>query len=316
MVDIRMPSEENHIFEENTCPGSVNAADDDVCLLGSSVHMPKPDVEKKETRVEMSLIEAARLITYLNDASDLLSRHVDELQYIEMQKETPMFQRCHCTNMKTAMSKMISKFTGAKGISATVILQLVCIIMLALVDCLPKNDDDKQLALKYGSIAMLFLQTLNLIVVILISVQLLSQIQKREVTRILLAQSYIATVLLFSGIYTASYRMDPRSWKFVSDAEENLSPVMIVTLYTRFLFFSVSTATLCGAADALPKEWYTSLFVSAQMLLSFMYFTSVLGTTLSKRRRPAPKAKILSKELVRFQENQGRKVSKTFTEIS
>ncbi|XP_060565643.1 uncharacterized protein LOC132724717 [Ruditapes philippinarum] len=237
-----MPSAEVEIVVENTCPGSLNAADDDVCLLAESA----PNDKKKDTRVEMSMREAEKLITYLNDASDLLSTRVDELHYMEMQNKSPTLQNRRCTRLKSIFSRIVSKFTGSKGISATVILQLVCLIMLTLVDTLPKNDDDKQMALQYGSIAMLLLQTINLVVVILISVQLLSQIQKREVTRILLAQSYIATVLLFSGIYTASYRMAPKSWKFVSDPRENSSPVMIVNLYTRFLFYSVSTATLCG----------------------------------------------------------------------
>lgn len=52
-----------------------------------------------------------------------------------------------------------------------------------------------------------------------------------------------------------------------------------------------------GAADALPKEWYTCLFVSSQMLLSFMYFTSVLGTTLRKRKIPEIKRYPIPKEL-------------------
>ena len=36
----------------------------------------------RDTRVEMSIREAEKLITYLNDASDLLSTRVDELKYM------------------------------------------------------------------------------------------------------------------------------------------------------------------------------------------------------------------------------------------
>ena len=62
---------------------------------------------------------------------------------------------------------------------------------------------------------------------------------------------------------------------------------------TYFIIFIL----ILGAADALPKEWYTCLFVSAQMLLSFMYFTSVLGTTLRKRKIPEIKRHPIPKEL-------------------
>lgn len=36
----------------------------------------------RETKIQMTVNDAERLITYLNDASDMLSRHVDELQYM------------------------------------------------------------------------------------------------------------------------------------------------------------------------------------------------------------------------------------------
>lgn len=318
MVDIMSTPEDERVSEGNRThstahfpasvdfPANVNVADDDVCLLDSTTENTKATPEK-ETKIQMTITDAERLITYLNDAADNLSLHLDELKYME-KRRFPILQDSRCVKLKGVCSRFIGKFTGAKGISATVLLQLICLIMLTLVDSLPKDDEDKRKALEFGSVAMLIIQTLNLLIVILISVQLLSQIQKREVTRILLAQSYIATVLLFSGIYTAAYRMYPKSWKFVSDPEINTSPVLIVKIYTKFLFFSVSTATLCGAADSLPNEWYTSLFVSAQMLLSFMYFTSVLGTTLSKRRRPAPRLRVVSKELLRFHEHNGRRL--------
>ncbi|KAL4221098.1 hypothetical protein ACF0H5_019359 [Mactra antiquata] len=260
-----------------------------------------------EKSICMTLKQAERLITYLNDASDLISQHLDEMQFKEIRKLEMTFEDNKCSRMKTVLFGCIKKFTGAKGITATIILQLVCLIMLTLVDALPGQlPEDKKRTLEFGLIVMLALQTLNLIIVILTTVQLVDQIQKREVSRMLLIQSYIATVLLFSGIYTATYRMSTKSWKFVEEDDINDDPVQIVSIYTRFLFFSVSTATLCGAADALPKEWYNCLFVSGQMLLSFMYFTSVLGTTLSKRRRPAAKTKALTKELVKLRESLSR----------
>lgn len=272
--------------------------DEDSRLLESSAEegwAPK----QKEKMVPIPMQQAEKLVTYLNDAADLLTERLDELVYMEKHGKLPTFTDTHCVHFKRIAMKFISKFTGAKGISATVILQLLCLVMLTLVDTLPKGEDAKQKTAEFGSIAMLVLQTINLVIMIFVSVQLFNQIQKREVNRILLVQSYIATVLLFAGIYTASYRINGKAWKFISEPEDDdTNPTLVVSIYLRFFFFSISTATLCGAADALPKEWYTSLFVSTQMLLSFMYFASVLGTTLSKRRRPA-KRKALYSELRR-----------------
>lgn len=278
--------------------GSRKSDDADAGLL--EITSGEEPTEKNRTLV-IPMQQAEKLITYLNDASDLLTERLDELMYMEKHEKKPSFTETHCVHVKSIVVKFASKFTGAKGISATVILQLLCLIILTLVDTLPKGEDSKNQAEEFGSIAMLSLQIINLIIMIFVSVQLFNQIQKREVNRILLVQSYIATLLLFAGIYTASFRTDAKSWKFISEPDDDgTSPTMIVTLYMRFLFFSVSTATLCGAADALPKEWYTSLFVCTQMLLSFMYFTSVLGTTLSKRRRPATRKALNSKALRRY----------------
>ncbi|KAL8611608.1 hypothetical protein ACOMHN_062886 [Nucella lapillus] len=56
-------------------------------------------------------------------------------------------------------------------------------------------------------------------------------------------------------------------------------------LYSKFLFFSVSTATLCGSDNVLPKEWYNCLFTALQMLMSFVYFASILRHSLSQDTR-------------------------------
>ena len=53
------------------------------------------------------------------------------------------------------------------------------------------------------------------------------------------------------------------AWKFVeTDSSSNLSPVL---LFIRMLYFSTSTATLCGTSLIEPLEWYTGLTVSLQV---------------------------------------------------
>ncbi|XP_052821094.1 uncharacterized protein LOC128246738 isoform X2 [Mya arenaria] len=261
----------------------------------------------RDRKVVLDLEDTTRLYHYMDEAAEFLLYQLDQENSRERRMSLFTDRPPRCAKVKAALSKVMIALTGAKGISATVLLQLVCLIMLTLVDALPDEHSSKRRALQVSSYVMLGIQTINLVIVVLISVQIAQQIQHRKVSRILLLQSYIAAVLLFSGIYTATYRLQPSSWKFVADPQVLEDPVQIVVLYTRFLFFSVSTATLCGAADALPKQWYTCLFVSAQMLLSFMYFTSVLGATIRKRKIPEIKRVATSKELMNIRQSLSRR---------
>nr|KAG5700175.1 hypothetical protein BaRGS_011018 [Batillaria attramentaria] len=157
--------------------------------------------------------------------------------------------------------------------------QALNLVVVSIIDIYPKNDD--QSVVTGTGITMILLQMANLFFIVLVSVRLVRQLYKHKVSILLLAQSYMSTLLLFAGIYTLTYRMAPKSWKFIQeDLEEN--PVLVIVLYSKFLFFSVSTATLCGSDNVLPQEWYNCLFTSCQMLMSFVYFASILGQTLSQ----------------------------------
>ncbi|XP_067659468.1 uncharacterized protein [Haliotis asinina] len=127
--------------------------------------------------------------------------------------------------------------------------------------------------------SMILLQVLNLIALVYTSVLLAKLLLRHRVTAFVLAQSYISSLFLFAGLYTLTYRLQPDSWKFI---QEDLvsDPVFVVVLYAKFLFFSVSTATLCGSDNALPKDWYNCIFAAAQMLLSFVYFASILSQSM------------------------------------
>jgi len=65
------------------------------------------------------------------------------------------------------------------------------------------------------------------------------------------------------------------AWKFVeTDNSSNFSPVL---LFIWMLYFSTSTATLCGTSLIEPLQWYTGLTVSLQVatLLGHRLTTSV-----------------------------------------
>ena len=68
-----------------------------------------------------------------------------------------------------------------------------------------------------------------------------------------------------------------KSWKFL---EEDMikSPALIVEIFCRFLFFSVSTATLCGKVQTSEPSLYT-------------YWTNKVRDQISRRIRIASKIK-------------------------
>ncbi|XP_076451639.1 uncharacterized protein LOC143287496 isoform X2 [Babylonia areolata] len=159
----------------------------------------------------------------------------------------------------------------------TLILQALNLVVVSLIEGFPRHNSTAV----YGTcITMILLQLLNLCFIVMVSMRLVRQLSKHKVSLLLLAQSYLSTLLLFAGIYTLTYRLQSQSWKFIQEDVET-DPILVIELYSKFLFFSVSTATLCGSDNVLPKFWYNCLFAALQMLLSFIYFASILGQTLS-----------------------------------
>ncbi|GFO01406.1 hypothetical protein PoB_002791100 [Plakobranchus ocellatus] len=92
---------------------------------------------------------------------------------------------------------------------------------------------------------MFVLQVANLIILILATGRLAKQVIHHAVNSFFLAQSYLATLLLFAGFYTLTYRLDKHSWRFLNE-DLTSDPIQVFKLYLKFLFFSISTATLCG----------------------------------------------------------------------
>ena len=60
-----------------------------------------------------------------------------------------------------------------------------------------------------------------------------------------------------------THTTQPDAWEFVQPYPfSNLRPVL---LFLRMLYFSTSTATLCGTFLIEPLQWYTGLTVSLQV---------------------------------------------------
>lgn len=178
----------------------------------------------------------------------------------------------------------IPKFITKNICIFSLILQTLNLIILTLIDIFPGQNKNRTIIL--SAVIMISLQLSHLVLVILTSVELARKLLSHSGNGFLLCQSYISTILLFSGIYTVTFRLNPKGWKFV---DENINdPVQVVELWSKFLFLSVSSGTLCGSSSFLPKVWYNNLLVSIQMLLSFIYFASILGHSVRPTLKMMP----------------------------
>jgi hypothetical protein len=125
----------------------------------------------------------------------------------------------------------------------------------------------------------------HLIVVVLVSFKLAKQVLHRTASGIFLAQCYLSTLLLFAGIYTLLFRFSPTGWDQVHLTSSD-HPVLV---YLMMLYFSISTATLCGTSKVEPAFWGAYIAVAIQMLLSFVYFASILSLSLIPTKKSTVK---------------------------
>ncbi|XP_054714531.1 uncharacterized protein LOC129224140 [Uloborus diversus] len=140
-------------------------------------------------------------------------------------------------------------------------IQLVSILLLTLFDHLTENHPDSGYHILTRSCGMV-LQILNMMLVSFATVVLSRQMLKYKVEGKFMAQTYLATVVTFAGLYFIIYRFDPESWEFGS--RDKMEDNIAVTQYIQMLYLSVSAATLCGAANIQPRFWYVTLILCFQ----------------------------------------------------
>ncbi|XP_048241380.1 uncharacterized protein LOC124149593 isoform X1 [Haliotis rufescens] len=232
--------------------------------------------------VHLSCEQAHELISVLESTREIILNYIDNVEESQphIARTSQGCNGSHCPPcLRTLKQKVFPKIS--KNITVvTIVLQALNLVILTLIDFWPKKDD--QTVLIASATSMILLQVLNLIALVYTSVFLAKLLTRRRVTAFVLAQNYISSLFLFAGLYTLTYRLQPSSWKFIQE-DLNSDPVLVAVLYAKFLFFSVSTATLCGSDNALPKDWYNCLFAAAQMLLSFVYFASILSQSMTPK---------------------------------
>ncbi|XP_070206939.1 uncharacterized protein [Littorina saxatilis] len=228
--------------------------------------------------VQLSYEQAQDLLKVLDNTRYVLETFVEQAQHGDGAVTGGRRRRARgwwAFNCFPARRRTVAKYI----LIITAIIQAMNLVVVSVIDVWPKRDN--QTVLIGTGITGICLQFVNVFFFVMVSVRLVRQVHKHKVSILLLAQSYVSTLLLFAGIYTFTYRMGPGSWKFIQE-ELDKDPILVVVLYSKFLYFSVSTATLCGSDNVLPKLWYTCLCTALQMLMSFVYFASILGQTLSQ----------------------------------
>lgn len=162
----------------------------------------------------------------------------------------------------------------------TVVWQVLNIAAVSIAEAIEsqthgkERTEDKSIFL-LSVIIIAFFQTLNLILVSFTTVKLTKQIMHQTVTKSFLAQSFFSTTLLYAGLYTLAYKFDHNSFDLhhPSTTQSALSTPLV---FSKMVYFSISTATLCGIAAIVPGLWPAQLIASIQMIMSYLYFASVL----------------------------------------
>lgn len=130
-------------------------------------------------------------------------------------------------------------------------------------------------------IVIVLFQALNLILVVFTTIKLTKQIMHQTVTKSFLGQSFLSTTLLYAGLYTLVYKFDDSAFSNLSGDKGALKTPLV---FLKMVFFSISTATLCGVSSFIPEMWSSQLIASTQMLMSYVYFASMLYLAVQPRK--------------------------------
>ena len=127
-------------------------------------------------------------------------------------------------------------------------------------------------------ILMVVLQTFLFITVIFVSFRLVRAINNKDLSANFLVQSYIATALLFGGIYFILFAATPHH-QFSRSADFDMS--IFEVLYI-FIHFSLTVMTTTGFGDIYARGVIARWFVLIEMLVSILYNAVIIGLGTSQ----------------------------------
>ncbi|XP_031567926.1 uncharacterized protein LOC116302704 [Actinia tenebrosa] len=159
----------------------------------------------------------------------------------------------------------------------TALWQITGTLALAILKGFTAHRKDERSTFILTIAILVVIQAVNLLLVFVTSVKLTKQFLHQTVTKSFLAQSYLSMTLLYAGLYTLVYNIKHEAFEESTDGLKiGDSAFSSFVLFSNMLYYSISTATLCGTGHIIASTWYAQLISASQMLMSYVYFASVL----------------------------------------
>ena len=238
------------------------------------------------------------LITKSSDRNDEIATVIDESvkrirQILEQRQEenslptenesprTDTDPPASAITVHVAKRRKIPRWMSENIFIITLAWQLTCVGSLELVDMFTHdqiNRKEKKFFI-VGIVLLVILQLVNMAACLSVTIKLFKQYRHQNTSMKFLFHCYISILFLFGGIYTLIAWISPHMFTNVRDLSK--SSVRTLDLYSQLLFMSISTGTLCGATTISASHVLTESIMSLQMLLSFLYFTSILSEVVN-----------------------------------
>ncbi|CAM1306517.1 Uncharacterised protein g4388 [Pycnogonum litorale] len=223
-----------------------------------------PSIADYEPNLQFNLDELTELVNKLEDMTSVIRQHVRNAKKV-IRAEGQYMPK---TNWKLTF---VFRFL----LPIVVCLQAMMVTILSLSDHTHLKHSGQQYVVMV-EVSVGIIQFVCIVTVICSTVMLTKQMFSHRASTYLLAQTYISTVFVFTGIYVLSYRLKPQGWTLNSKLDGDIA----IFHYIRMLYLSVSSSTLCGSSDTKPISWYNTLLVCFQDVLNFVYFASILSQVI------------------------------------
>ena len=177
------------------------------------------------------------------------------------------------------LSKAISVFKDWLFL-ATVGIQCFTLALLVIVHN-SNIHNTSPVAEVFVAIFVSFIQFFLFVFVLWLSLRIVHLFGTEHVSALFLAQSYLATLVYFAGIYFTIVLLSGRS-AFVLSQDTNILSESSFAIIWKLLYFSVSCQTSTGMGDIFPVTGVARFFVSCQMLVTVLYSVMILGLGITQ----------------------------------
>lgn len=174
------------------------------------------------------------------------------------------------------------------------------IVLISMADAPPSEDVEFDLSI----LVLMLFQVVHLLFIVVVSVKLGKQVFHRTASGWFVVQSYLSTLVLFTGLYTLMYRITSTTFLGLYPAEDiahggklgmtsqvgvgaskgksaGSAEVEYLALFWKFLYFSATVMSTVGFGDIRPALWASYMATLVQMMLSVVYNTVIFSKALS-----------------------------------